>query len=195
MSLTEERRAQIDAAVSKGTQPNRQWTGRVSLPLGGNRYAILANGKGPTPAGVYYKERVGEGDGKHGLGGDRIIRQNAGGREFLQNRGDKKRLLRSIVNGEWQYTRLGTTYFQEHAFKEYVVSVPVLVTTYDGRQQGRTRVEYLPWSKFGANVLQSQLGSEQERRDRVIAEVKRQLGVQRGGNIIMEISGETYTFD
>ena len=104
MSLTEERRAQIDAAISKGTQPNRQWTGRVSLPLGGNRYAILANAKGPTPAGVYYKERVGEGQGQFGLGGDRVIRQNAGGREFLQNRGDKKRLLRSIVNGEWRYT-------------------------------------------------------------------------------------------
>ena len=67
--------------------PNRQATGRVTLPLGGSRYAILATSSGLTAAGEYYREITGTNHGTHGLGGDEIIRKGVGNNEFLHPKG------------------------------------------------------------------------------------------------------------
>jgi hypothetical protein len=113
--------------------------------------------------------------------------------EFLQTR-SRKTLLRSIdeSNGQWVYTKAGLKYFGAHEFHEYIVHIPVEIECVDGRQRGRKRVEMLPWSKFGGNIMQSQLGTQAERNAQVIQRVKDGLGVARQGDVVMEISNEVY---
>ena len=85
---TEEKQQLVRQAADESRRPDRQGSGRVTLPLGGNRYAILANSRGLTPAGEFWKTLVGHGQGKHGLGADSI--QRSGNREFLFPQGGKK---------------------------------------------------------------------------------------------------------
>jgi len=72
MPLTEDQQRLISQAAEEGRRPNRQGSGRVSLSLGGNRYAILSNAKGLTEAGTFWKSVVGHAQGPHGLGADDI---------------------------------------------------------------------------------------------------------------------------
>ena len=72
MSLSEDKIKLIREAVESGKRANPQAMGRVTLPLGGKRYAILANGSGPTPAGKLYKELVGSASGAHGLAAEGV---------------------------------------------------------------------------------------------------------------------------
>jgi len=202
MPLTQKQEADLRAAVERGARPNRQATGRTTLPLGGNRYAVLANARGESEHGAFYKTLAGENQGRHGLGADPIVRLGNGNREFLQIRGKTRQLLRTLLNdGTWSYTRAGKAYFSQHEFAEYIVHVPVRIETFDGptgsngRQRGRVREDYLPWSKFGNNILQSQLGTEAERRAQVVERVKHELDAHQSGDEIMQISGEIYTLD
>ena len=73
MSLSDDKIKLIREAVESGKRANPQAMGRVTLPLGGKRYAILANGSGATPAGKLYKELVGSNSGAHGLAADNIV--------------------------------------------------------------------------------------------------------------------------
>jgi hypothetical protein len=179
--------------VAAGRTPNTQASGRVTLPLTGRRYAVLSSGGKETPQGAFYKTLVGEGQGLGGLGGDRIVRPNGGNRKYLQTRA-RKTLLRSIdeSNGQWVYTKAGLKYFRTNSLSEFVVYIPVEIKSLDGRQRGRKRTDWLPWSKFGSNVLQSQLGTPAERRAQVVWQVKEGLGVEGQGDVVMEVSGEVY---
>ena len=77
--------------TNQGSRRERQ----AGEPAGGKRYAILANGSsGLTPAGKLYKELVGSNSGAHGLAADNVVRLRNGSREFLQIRGQKRKLLR-----------------------------------------------------------------------------------------------------
>ena len=131
MPLDESKREEIRQAVAAGKTPNRQASGRVTLPLTGKRYAVLSTGGKETAQGAFYKTLVGEGQGLGGLGEDRVVRPNSGNREFLQTRG-KKTLLRSIdpANGQWVYTRAGQKYCSAHEFHEYVVYIPVEIESW-----------------------------------------------------------------
>ncbi len=74
--------------------------------------------------------------------------------------------------------------------------MPVKITTHGGRQQGRVRHDIFPVSKLGVTgLLQSQLGTETERQQRVKTLVLRELGVTVHNKVILEISGETYEYD
>ena len=119
------------------------------------------------------------------------MRPDNGNREFLQTRGGKKTLLRTLdPTGNWVYTKAGLKHFRTNSLTEVVVYIPVEIESMDGRQRGRKRVEMLPWSKFGANIMQSQLGTQAERNAQVIQRVKDGLGVTRQGDVVMEISNE-----
>ena len=166
------------------------------------RYVILANGRGPTPAGRLYKEILGENTGAHGLGADNIVRLNNGNREFLQVRGQKRKLLRYLEgDGEdWTYTQAGLKHFNMHPYAEYVVYIPVRIETHEGadgsgRQRGRIRLDYMPWTKFGSNLLRSDHGSEAARRQSVIEEIKRERNAYQTGDTVYEVSGEEATLD
>ena len=63
--------------------------------------------------------------------------------------------------------------------------IPVQILTLDGRQKGRERHDWLPWSKFGQNILTSQLGTEAERKADLVRKVKQELGVERQGDIVL----------
>ena len=139
--MNESKQEEIRRAVAAGKTPNRQASGRVTLPLTGKRYAVLLDAGGKeTPQGAYYKTLVGEGQGLGGLGGDRIVRPDGGNREFLQTR-SRKTLLRSIdpANGQWVYTKAGLKYFRTNSLSEFVVFIPVEIESLDGRQRGRKR--------------------------------------------------------
>ena len=84
MPLEESRRKLIRDAHAAGKTPNRQASGRITLPLGDKRYVILARGDKETEEGTFYKSLAGANQGALGLGGDRIVRH--GSREFLQMR-------------------------------------------------------------------------------------------------------------
>jgi len=194
--LSDEQKNDIQQSVDAGRQVNRQSTGRVTLPISrGKKYVVLATAAGLTEAGQYYREITGAEGGTHGLGGDRITR--VGNNEYMQARGGKRQLLRRLApDGNFAYTRAGLKYFKTHSFFEYVVGVPVSIETTTGRQAGRRRADVLPVSKLGVSgLLQSQLGTEAERQARVKADVLRQLGVTADDSVIMEISGEIYTYE
>ena len=57
------------------------------------------------------------------------------------------------------------------------------------------REDYLPWTKFGANLMRSQIGTEAARRQSVIEEIKRDRNAHQTGEPVLEISGEEYTLD
>ena len=196
MPLTEKQQADIRAAHARGARPNHQASGRVTLPLGKNTYAVLANRKGVSEAGQFYKTHAGASAGTHGLGADSIQRLNNGNNEYLMLRGGKKTLLRSLApTGAWKYTAAGQRYFTTHELEEYVLHIPVKIETYDGRQRGREREDMLPFSRVGHSVLVSQIGTEAQRRQRAIDEAKATLDVQRSGDTIFDISGERYLLD
>ena len=101
-----------------------------------------------------------------------------------------------MPNGEFQYTKAGNKYFQANDHFEYVLGMPVKITTHTGRQQGRVRHDSFPVSKLGVTgLLQSQLGTEAEREQRVKTLVLLELGVTAHNKVILEISGETYEYD
>ena len=198
MPLTEQQQKLIREAHEAGRRPNRQGSGRISLPLGGTRYTILGNQRGLSEAGEYYRTLAGENQGPQGLGADRIVRLNNGNREFLQPRNGQRVLLRYMnPRGEWDYTRKGLAYFSKHEYSEFVVSIPVRIRTHEPghRQEGRERHDYLPWTMFGDNVLRSQVGTRQEREEGVKAEIMARLEIRRPGDIIMTLSGETHYLD
>ena len=152
MPLTEQRKDSIRQAVTAGRRVNRQATGRVTLPMGRSRYEILATSAGLTAAGAYHRTLTWATSGQHGLGGDDIIR--VGNTEFLHPRGGKKQRLRTLMpNGEFQYTKAGNRYFQANDHFEYVLGMPVKITTHGGRQQGRIRHDTFPVSKMGVTGL------------------------------------------
>ena len=99
MPLEKSKQEEIRQAVAAGKTPNRQASGRVTLPLTGKRYAVLSSGGKETPQGAFYKTLVGEGQGLGGLGGDRVVRPDSGNREFLQTRARKTPGL-SLATGE-----------------------------------------------------------------------------------------------
>jgi len=70
MSLSEDQSKLIREAIQAGRRPNPQAMGRVTLPLGGKRYVVLANGSGPTAAGKLYKEIMGDASGTQGFAAD-----------------------------------------------------------------------------------------------------------------------------
>jgi hypothetical protein len=115
--MNESKQEEIRQAVAAGKTPNRQASGRVTLPLTGKRYAVLSSGGKETPLGAFYKTLAGEGQGLGGLGGDRVVRPNNGDREYQQTR-SKKTLLRSIdpATGQWTYSAAGRKYFSKHEF-------------------------------------------------------------------------------
>ena len=63
MPLQESKQEEIRQAVAAGRTPNRQASGRVTLPLGGKRYAVLLGARGETAQGAFYKTLAGEGEG------------------------------------------------------------------------------------------------------------------------------------
>ncbi|WP_353213255.1 AAA family ATPase [Rhodovarius sp.] len=195
--MSEDQQRLIRESSEAGVRPNRQASGRISLPLGGNRYIILGDGKAITEAGQFWKSVAGEGRGLHGLGADDI--QRSGNREYLYPRGGKRQLLRTIDErtGDWNYTRAGTAYFSKHEFSEWVVHVPVRIQTYgEGhRQQGRMRQDYIPYTKFSQNIMHSQLGTEQSRIAAVKAQVRETLGITHDSDIIGQMSDESYAYD
>ena len=168
--LTEQQEAQIRDAVARGAKPNRQATGRVTLPLGGSRYAILATSSGLSAMGEYYREITGTNHGTHGWGGMKSSEKALETTSSFNQKGEKLRLLRRFVNGDWVYTSAGLAYFQRHAHYEYVVKVPIGIESVTGRQAGMTRYDLMPYTKMsGSNVFQSQVGSEADRNHRTAA--------------------------
>ena len=110
MSLSEDQSKLIREAIEAGKRANQQALGRVTLPLRGKRYVVLANRDGPTAAGKLYKQILGDASGTQGFAADPIVRLNGGNREFLQIRGQKRKLLRYVDGSgeDWKYTREGT---------------------------------------------------------------------------------------
>ena len=135
MPLEESKQEQIRQAIAAGKTPNRQASGRVTLPLTGKRYAVLLGAGGrETAQGAFYKTLAGEGEGLGGLGGDRVVRPDNRNREFLQTRGGKKTLLRTLApTGNWVYTKAGLKHFRTNSLTEVVVYIPVEIESVDGR--------------------------------------------------------------
>ena len=132
--------------MERGARHNRQASGRITLPLGvDRRYAVLANARGESELGAYYKTMAGAAGGQRQLGADNIARLGGGNREFLQVASGRRRLLRTLENdGAWSYTAAGKHYFATHEYAEYVVHVPVRIETHTGPRGGRVRHDLLP---------------------------------------------------
>ena len=120
-----------------------------------------------------------------------------GAGDYVTTRNGKLALVRKLMpDGTTHVTRLGKLFFRGER-TEYVVSVPVAVegTSAKGRIQNRQTM--LPVDMLGiGRIMQDSSIPEQTRISRVKSHVLQQLHIktQAGKTVLMEITGETFTY-
>ena len=112
--------ARIAAAWGAGTRPRYTQGDRWVMPLGGNSYAVLANGPNLTPAGERLKDL---GWNEPDLAMDMYqVPELRGQSEYLRLRSGAQVLGRVWRGGNWQYTARGRTFYMRRA--QVVVKIP-----------------------------------------------------------------------
>ena len=202
MSLSLDRRNAISVAVAAGTAPTTGRSGQTNLRLrqipGRSSYSVLSRADGSlTAAGDFYYAAVG------GPPPSRQFNQQAemvqkGSSDYIMTRSGELALVRRLrPDGSSVVTRLGKLYFRTRR-SEYVVSVPATISGTNTRGRTQSRRTLLPVSMFGiGRILADASLSEQSRVARVKSHVLEKLAIRTSGgaSVLMEISGEVFTYD
>ena len=121
-----------------------------------------------------------------------------GAGDYTRTRDGKLSLVRRLLpDGTTQVTRLGRLFFKSGR-TEYVASVPVVVAGQNARGRVQSRATKLPVDMLGVGqLLQDSPLPEQSRIDRVKSHVLEKLAIRTSGGrtVLMEISGETFSYD
>jgi hypothetical protein len=129
----------VDALIAAGVTPDRlKGSEGIALVQGKRRIRLVTNSGDVTKQGRYWERKTGE---RLPTGG--FMRQKAereGGTESIRMRDGSRGITRrwNEVRGEWDFTRLGTSYYKTLR-RNYVVSVPVVVR---GTRADRSTYEY-----------------------------------------------------
>ncbi len=106
--------------------------------------------------------------------------------------------MRSLrPDGTTKLTQLGRTFFKNR-YREYVVHVPVTIRGRHKNGKDYDRPDWLPVHKLGiSGIMENEQYSETQAHDRVKSRILSELGLrtQGGETVLMEVSGETYTYD
>ena len=117
----------------------------------------------------------------------------------MTTRAGKLALVRRLnPDGTTHVTRLGKLYYRGGGKTEYVVSVPAVVSGQNARGRVQSRRTMLPVDMLGiGRIMQDSSIAEHTRVARIKSHVLQQLSTRtvNGQTILMEISGETFTFD
>ena len=202
MSDTDARRQVIDVAIAAGALPRLGRSAQTTLNLrqnpGRSSYTLLSRADGSlTPAGSHYYKMTGEPapNRQYDRGAPLIQR---GASDYVTTRNGKLALVRTLLSdGTTCVTRLGLSYFRGGK-TSYVVSVPVVISGTNARGRVQNRTTLLPVTMLGrGQSLQNNNESEARRVARVKSHVLKTLAIRTSGgaSVLMEVSGETFTYD
>ena len=174
--------------LATGAGPNRRQ----------NKYVVLADGAGKlTPAGAWYYETTGAQRPRAAFSQDQEL-ISRGGNDYIRTRDRREALVRSLrADGSVRITQLGRTFFRSR-YREYVVHVPVTIRGRHKNGKDYDREDWLPVHKLGiAGIMESEQYTEAQAHARVRSRVLSELGLRtRGGEtVLLEVSGETYTYN
>lgn len=201
--LTEARRQEIRTAIRAGRVPRRGASNRTTLATGAgpnrrqNTYVVLADASAKlTEAGeIYYQETGAQRPRAAYDPNQELISRN--GNDYIRTRTGQEALVRSLrAGGTVTVTQLGRTFFRNR-YREYVVHVPVTIR---GRRQNGgdyDRRDWLPVHKLGINsIMENERYTPAQAHARVRSRVLQELGLrtQQGETVLLEVSGEAYTY-
>ena len=202
MSLIPARRQALDVAIAAGTQPkigkSAQTTLRLRQNPGRSSYTVLSRADGTlTPAGDHYFAVTGTpAPSRQFDRGAPLTKKGAG--DYVTTRAGKLALVRKLMpDGTTHVTRLGRQYFKGGKV-EMVISIPAIVSGQNAKGRVQNRRTMLPVDMLGlGRILQDTSEPEDRRIARVKSHVLSKLGIrtQGGATVLMELSGETFTFD
>ena len=183
----------VDALVAAGVTPDRlKGTEGISLVQGKRRVRLVGDDGTVTKQGRYWEQTTGE---RLPTGG--FLRQKAereGNTETIRMRDGTRSITRrwNEVRGEWDFTRLGTSYYKTLR-RNYVVSVPVVVR---GTRADRSTYEYrahISVQKDGLTAKELPLRlSSPERYERVKELIRGEIPE---GAVLYEVSEERWILD
>ena len=199
--LTEKRKQEIRTAITANRRPARGGSNRTILATGAgpnrkrNKYVVLADGAGKlTPAGTFYYETTGAERPRAAFDQYQEL-ISRGGSDYIRTRDRREALVRSLrPDGTTQITQLGRAFFRNR-YREYVVHVPIIIS---GDRASQRRHDWLPVHQLGiTGIMESEQYSETQAHARVRSRILSELGLRtKGGEtVLMEVSGETYTYD
>ena len=117
-----------------------------------------------------------------------------GPNDYILLRGGAKKLVRSLqADGSYRVTKLGKAFFREK-WTDYIAHAPVRIRGRRRRGQPYQRDDFLPVILDGLGRQNDGLGEVQAHRN-VIAAALRKLKNPEDGDVIMELSDETYHLD
>ena len=202
--LTDARKQEIRTAIRAERQPTRGGSNRTILATGAgpnrqrNKYVVVADGSGKlTEAGRFYYEATGAERPRaaYDVNQELISR---GGTDYIRTRDRREALVRSLrPDGSTQITQLGRVFFRTR-HREYVVHVPVTILGRHKNGKDYDREDWLPVHKLGiAGIMENEQYTEAQAHSRVKSRVLGELGLrtQGGGTVLLEVSGETYTYN
>ena len=202
--LTEKRKQEIRTAITANRRPGRGRSNRTILATGAgknrrqNKYVVLADGAGNlTPAGSFYYEATGS---ERPRAADDPNQEliSRGGNDYIRTRDRREALVRSLrPDGSTKLTQLGRTFFKNR-YREYVVHVPVTIRGRHKNGKDYDRPDWLPVHKLGiSGIMENEQYTETQAHARVKSRILSELGLrtQGGETVLLEVSGETYTYD
>ena len=213
--LTDARRQEIRTAIRAERQPARGASNRTILATGAgrnrqrNKYVVLADGAGKlTEAGRFYYEATGAEKPRAAFDVNQEL-MSRGGNDYIRTRDRREALVRSLrPDGTTQITQLGRAFFRTR-HREYVVHVPVTINGSPQEwEKDHDREDWLPFHKLGiSGIMENEQYTEAQAHARVKSRVLGELGLrtqggtavglraQSGETVLLEVSGETYTYD
>ena len=183
-------RRAVEAGVSAHTSPQ----GSELLRLQNAQQLLLARPDGqPTRAGSFFYQLVGRRPPSRRFNeGQPLVRD--GPNDYILLRGGAKKLVRSLQpDGSYRVTKLGKAFFKTK-WTDYIAHAPVRIRGRRRRGQPYQRDDFLPVVLDGLGRQNDGLGEVQAHRN-VIAAALRKLGNPEDGDVIMELSDETYHLD
>jgi hypothetical protein len=129
----------LDALIAAGVTPSKlAGSEGTALVQGKRRIRLVSDDGTATKQGRYWEQRTGERLPTGGFMQQAAVRE--GGTETIRLRDGTGGVTRFLneARGEWDFTRLGTSYYKTLR-RNYVVSVPVKV---QGIRKDRSAYEY-----------------------------------------------------
>ena len=183
-------RRAVEAGVSAHTSPQ----GSELLRLQNAQQLLLARPDGqPTRAGSFYYQLVGRRPPSRRFNEAQPLVRD-GPNDYVVLRSGAKKLARSLQpDGSYRVTKLGKAFFREK-WTDYIAHAPVRIRGRRRGGQAYQRDDFLPVVLDGLGRQNDGLGEVQAHRN-VIAAALRKLGNPEDGDVIMELSDETYHYD
>jgi hypothetical protein len=179
--------------VAAGVRARTYPSGLITLqtPNAAGRFVKLGDSYGLNDAGRHYFAAVGEEEPTAGLDMSQqpVRRQNS---EFVRDRQGRMVLVRTLLpDGDFRYTVQGRKFFSRRQV-EHVLGIPVIIRGVRKNGAGYERRDLLPLDRLDIPAFTSRARMSEAAR---LAAAKAYVRNQANGDVLLEVSGETYTID